>query len=159
MHTSGHPFPRLAAGRSVLYSCGFPWLSWHRRSTIGLGPHGAARQSRRACASPGRTVCSSSGEHAPAALSWLFWHVTGAASTGAIGRSPGGCVIPPGSFSTCSKFSVVLMAEVRGGCFLAIARQLPVWLPELKQTVSCSLGMHTGNKVVVVDPTPSLQHP
>lgn len=90
----------------------------------------------------------------PATLFWIFWCEMG---EGATGRSPEICVIPPGSYSTCSKFSKALRVGLLPSRGLAVIDS--EWLPELKQTVSWSLQMHSGKNTIVVDLTPSLQSP
>ena len=67
----------------------------------------------------GWAVCSSHREHTLATLSHLFLCRMGAIGAGpctATGRIHRACVIPLGSYSTCSEFSVALKTELLSSC-------------------------------------------
>ena len=67
------------------------------------------------------------------------------------------CVIPPESYSTCSKKSVTRRAGLLSSFFwAAIAAK---WFPVAEAGGVLQLeAAHAGNKAVVVDPMPSFQH-
>ena len=83
-------------------------------------------QSFRDCAFLCKAVCFSHRECIPEILSQLFWYGMGSTSMGASGRKGGTCVIPLGSYSACSKFSVALRVGLLPSCCqsTASAREL-----------------------------------
>lgn len=119
------------------------------------GRKGSCKAAGRACAFlVGHFVASAGNVHQQASCSSFGMKGT-TASTGpckATGRNCGAHVIPPGGYSTCSKFSVALRAGNR------LLGNSCCWVAPRAEAVSYSLRACTRSKAVVVDLSPSFQH-